>query len=55
MSLYLPGFFVRWLERLERQPIHRADLVLTASTQLADLYRNQGNDPVIIIPNSTNP
>ena len=52
LSLYLPGFFIRWLERLERQLIRRVDLVLTASSMLAERYRNQGIDPVVVLPNS---
>lgn len=52
MSLYLPALFVRWLERLEKQLMRQADVVFTASSVLAERYRNQGYEPVIVLPNA---
>ena len=51
MSLYLPGLLVSALSLLERWLVRTADATLTASTVLADRFRQQGVSTVTVIPN----
>jgi len=51
MSLYLPGMMVKTLARWEKRLIQSADVTITASTVLGDLYREEGISPVTTIGN----